>query len=138
MIKPGKFNLTVDYSTLPAGNFQNAVIVDDVIASGQTAGTIAFDLKYFYPNISVSLASWIMLLPTERNKDEASGIRFVDRTFTSIALKGNYTSRPPINSLSTFLEEDIFSKEKTASYAQKYVSNPNEFTSTLRKIKEAV
>ncbi len=136
LIRPGVFDLSVDYSPLPSGNFGDVIIIDDVIASGQTASTIAYTLKEYFPFSRISLAAWMMLPPTMKiNKQSSSGVGYVDRTIVSTVLKGNYMGRPPVNSLSGLIDEGETSKEKLRAYKGKYISDEDEFTSILERIK---
>ncbi|CAN5188809.1 hypothetical protein BH09PAT1_BH09PAT1_7630 [soil metagenome] len=135
MIRNGDFSLSVDYTPLPDKKYKNAVIIDDVVASGQTAQEIAYDLRSYYPGISVDVATWLMLPPSNSlNKTIPSGIANVDRTFAGIVVKGNYVSRPPINSLSMFLDDSEMSL-KEAIYRNKYIKDQLQFNQTIEKLR---
>lgn len=138
MIKPGNFNLNIDCSTLPKNTVsRTAVIIDDVVASGQTGQRVAFLLKSRFGIKKVLMATWLFAYPSSpENKEASSGIEGVDQTFTSIVLKGNYMTRPPINSLSCFFRDEQKYQNMKESYLLKYVKNPTEFLMTLERMKK--
>lgn len=136
MIRKGKFKLDVDYSSLPQEiDTGTVLIIDDVVASGQTAQIIASEIKTRFPNVRCVLAIWLFMAPTElENKKSPSGIMGVDQALTSIALKGNLTSRPPINSLSCFGRNESQYGEMKANFLNKYIADPKTFRDFIDKL----
>lgn len=137
MVAPGKFDVRVDISLL-ASDFDSDcfLIVDDVVASGQTATTIAEGFQKLKPGVRCFMASWLFAKPTRKqNKKSASGLDGFEKTFCALALKGNYVSRPPINSLSCFLRKDQKGQDIKSAYFQKYVFDPEGFQEQLEKIR---
>lgn len=136
MLAKGKFDLVVDYSALPENlKTQAVVIIDDVIASGQTMQTIAQEVRSRYPNTNIIAASWFLVEPTQ--KEIPSGIPGVDLTIASFVLRGNYTARPPINSLSCFIrdrEKPKYMQVKTA-FVEKYIDAKDRFQRLMEEIK---
>lgn len=140
LIKPGKFDIDINFSSLPkVSELSSVLIIDDVVASGQTANTIAEELLYRNPELEINIGTWIYLWPNDiANKKTPSGIKNVTATSASIALKGNYYGRPPINSLSCLLQDDPLSQQKTDTYISKYANDPLLFRQILTKLKEAL
>lgn len=140
MIENGKFDLTVNYFSLPQNIDTNTVlIIDDVVASGQTAQTIASEIKVRFPDARCILATWLFMVPTKpENKKSSSGIMGIDQTIASIVLKGNLTSRPPINSLSCFTQNDKKYDEIKTYFMQKYINDQNKFTSAINLLKQNI
>lgn len=136
MIRNGEFRLGVDYSSLPQRiDTGTVLIIDDVVASGQTAQTIALEIKTRFPEVRCVLATWLFLMPTKpENKNSVSGISGVDQTITSIALKGNNTARPPINSLSCFKRSENKYEAMKANFFNKYISNPKVFEDFIDRL----
>lgn len=142
MLPSKKFAISVDFSVLPKkNNFDRAIIFDDVVASGQTARRIGSQLKSVYPDIECILASWITLFPSEyANMDISSGVYGIDQTYTSIALMGNGLPRPPINSLSCFIdtENNEAYQQRKEAYKRKYILNPVKFEQQLALIRSSL
>ena len=136
MIRNGEFDLAVNYSSLPQNiNTDTVLIIDDVVASGQTAQTISTQLKLRFPNIKCVLAAWLFLVPKKpENKTSPSGICGVDKTIASTVLKGNLTSRPPINSLSCFIRSENQYDEMKANFLKKYISDQQVFRDFVDRI----
>lgn len=136
MIKNGEFKLVIDYSSLPQSiDTKMALIIDDVVASGQTAQSIALEIKAKFPEIACVLATWLLLIPTKlENMNSASGIDGVDQTVASIVLKGNINARPPINSLSCFRRNENKYEEMKNNFIKKYISDFNEFKKIVDKL----
>jgi phosphoribosylpyrophosphate synthetase len=130
MIKTGEFDLSVDYTSLPARiNTPRVIIFDDVVASGQTATTIAKHLRSIYPNITdCMVATWIMVEP---KSDALSGLKDINRVFASMVVKGNYVKQPPINSISCFMRNGSTYESVKRKFIDKYIRNPNLFRRTL-------
>lgn len=137
MLSPGKFQINIDLSAISQGVESDcAFIVDDVVASGQTAVTIAEGIKRLKPGLPCFMVSWLFLRPSEKlNQRSPSGLSSFEKAFCALALKGNYVSRPPINSLSCFLREDPKGQEVKSGYFQKYVTDPEAFQEQLEKIR---
>lgn len=136
MIRNGEFQLDVDYSSLPKNiDTQTVLMIDDVVASGQTAQTICREMKTRFPSIKCVLATWLFLKPTKpENKTSLSGIEGIDETIASVVLKGNLTSRPPINSLSCFLRSEDKYEEMKANFIKKYITDQQAFNEFIRSI----
>lgn len=136
MIRNGDFDLYVDYSSLPESiNRKTALIIDDVVATGQTAQSIAAELKKRSPSTQCILATWLFAMPTKlENKNSASGIEGIDQALASIVLKGNLTSRPPINSLSCFIRSENKYEEMKANFLKKYITDPQAFKDLIYKL----
>ncbi|MBI3984569.1 MAG: phosphoribosyltransferase [Candidatus Levybacteria bacterium] len=128
---PGSFYLSVDYPTLPT-QMEEAIIYDDVVATGQTASTIAKELKRRYPGIKCKVATWIMVEP--RNSF-LSGIEDVDFVFASSVVRGNYVRQPPINSLSCFVRSTRKYEAIKNNFLQKYIKDANLFNATLQELR---
>lgn len=136
MIRNGEFDLTVDYSPLPQNiDTKTVLIVDDVVASGQTAQAISSEIKARFPNVKCVLATWLFLLPTKpTNKASASGIDGIEQTLASIVLKGNLTSRPPINSLSCFVRNEKEYEQVKNEFICKYMNDVEQFQTILKQV----
>lgn len=133
----GKFKLEVDYSPLPQELKSGRIfIVDDVVASGQTASKVSRDIKSIFPDINCRLATWLLIKPSESsNKRSMSGVEGIDETYVTIALKGNYMGRPPINSVSCFLRSgEKYDQVKTA-FIEKYIADSTGFEKAIRQLK---
>lgn len=140
MIGNGKFDLTVDYSPLPQDiNTGTVLIIDDVVASGQTAQSIATELKKRFLSIRCILATWLFVIPTKpENKNSDSGIQDVDQALSSIVLKGNLTSRPPINSLSCFIRNENQYEKMKVNFLKKYITDQQTFEKFISSIEKAI
>ncbi len=128
-IKPGRFDLKIDYGNLPDQLPKNIVIVDDVIASGQTIDTLAFKLKLIDYESNIVTASWICVFGAYLSED-------INQSITSLALKGNYAKNPPINSLSCLISSDAKYDETKISYAEKYFKNPKQLQEFLERFRQ--
>ncbi|MFH1833292.1 MAG: phosphoribosyltransferase [Candidatus Levyibacteriota bacterium] len=137
MVKSGVFNLSVDYSSLPNTLDTNTVlIIDDVVATGQTAEEVASTLKMRFPGIRCILASWLFVWPsTNENKKSPSGVNGIDKIITSIILKGNYTARPPINSISCFMRNEQRYRDVKKNFTDKYIGDKNAFQEIMEELK---
>ncbi|MBI3069938.1 MAG: phosphoribosyltransferase, partial [Candidatus Levybacteria bacterium] len=126
-------------STLPRTTAsRTAVIIDDVVASGQTSQRVAFLLKTRLGIKKVIMATWLFAYPSSpENKKVPSGIEGVDQTFASIVLKGNYLLRPPINSLSCFIRNEGKYEQVKNDFIQRYITDQQLFQDILDQIKEA-
>lgn len=133
MVKPGEFDLSVDYSSLPVTTKSSRVIIfDDVVATGQTVTTIARDLRRMYSNLTECIvATWVMVEP---QSDALSGLEGIDQVFTSMVVKGNYVKAPPINSLSCFIRNYGQYEAVKRTFIQKYIRDENLFNTTLREL----
>lgn len=136
----GKFDINVDFSPLPKSLDTGTVIIfDDVVASGQTVQTVARGIKEKYGNVRVVAATWLFLNPTTpESKASRSGIQDVDFTIASFALKGNYTSRPPINSLSCFIKSSGKYDEVKRGFMQKYIIDQGQFMNNIEAIRQGM
>lgn len=138
LIKPGVFNLSVDYSNLPNTlDTDTVLIIDDVVATGQTAEEVALTLKMRFPGIRCILASWLFVWPSKKeNKQSPSGVNNIDETIASIILKGNYTARPPINSISCFIRTGGKYDCIKNDFMQKHINDKNTFQAILNEMEE--
>ena len=136
MIRNGGFQLDVDYSSLPQDiDTETALIIDDVVASGQTSQAVCKEIKTRFPNIKCILATWLFLTPTKsENKISVSGVAGIDNIIASTVLKGNLTSRPPINSLSCFIRCEGKYEEMKANFFKKYITNSEAFKDFIYKL----
>lgn len=136
MIKNGKFDLVVDYSPLPQNiNTDTVLIVDDVVASGQTAQTIASEIKTRFMGVRCILTTWLFIIPTKlENKKSSSGVMGIDQALASIVLKGNLTSRPSINSLSCFMRNENQYEEMKENFIKKYIADQESFKKFIRNM----
>ncbi len=128
LTKPGKFDLLIDTKSIPEELPKNIVIIDDVVASGQTTNTIAFRLRLNNYKANIISASWTYVYGAYLDED------YVDQTVTSLAVKGNYVKRPPINSLSCLTSPRAKYDAMKISYAQKYFENPQAFLSIIQNL----
>lgn len=128
LIKPGKFDLLIDTKSIPKQLPRNIVIIDDVVASGQTTGTIAFRLRLNNNKANIISASWIYEYGAYLDEDT------VTQTVTSLAVKGNYVKRPPINSLSCLTSPRAKYDAMKITYAQKYFEDPQAFSSIIQNL----
>lgn len=138
MLRKGKFDIEVDYSPLPKNlNTRTVVIIDDVIATGQTIQTITEEIRKRYGEVNIVALSWFFLEPTvKENRESPSGIKGVNLTITNFALRGNYLARPPINSLSCFLREDVERYETVKqSFIERYIEDKEKFKRILEEMK---
>lgn len=132
LINPGTFNLQVDYSPLPERiNSRWVLILDDVVATGQTAITVARELKRRYTNIKVAVGTWIMVEP---RTESPSGISGVDEVFATYVVRGNYVKQPPINSLSCFIRNYGKYDAVKNNFIKKYISDPDTFNSIINQL----
>lgn len=132
-----EFEILADYSPLPEKiDTERVVIVDDVVATGLTTQAIAGELKKRYGNIKVIVATWLFLNPTTKeNQASPSGIKNVNITVATLALKGNYVARPPINSLSCFIRNgDKYDRVKEA-FIEKYIEDESAFKRVLEEMR---
>ncbi|KKR94332.1 MAG: hypothetical protein UU81_C0026G0014 [Microgenomates group bacterium GW2011_GWC1_41_8] len=131
----GKFSVAIGNSAnLPEKPPKKAFIVDDVIASGQTAYAIAAEIKKRYGPIPCNIAAWILVDPPDYSG--SSGVLLNDCSFAGYVVKGNLMQRPPINSLSCFVREeprDIAVKQK---YVQNYMYRPEEFKTVIQQLRK--
>jgi len=139
MRRKGVFDIAVDPSALPE-NFRggNVLIIDDVIASGQTIQAVAGKVREKYGKINIAAATWFFVEPSiKQNKESPSGIEGIDLTIASFALRGNYMRRPPINSLSCFIREgeNPNYSEVKAGFIEKYIEDKNKFQRILVEMK---
>lgn len=136
-LEKGKFAIEADFSPLPDNIGDRPIlIIDDVIATGATMQTIAKELRTRYGNVQIIAASWLFLAPSvKENKNAPSGIEDVNITVAAFALKGNYVSRPPINSLSYFLRNGVKYDQVKNSFMQKYITNKGTFQRTLEEMR---
>ena len=133
LIKPGQFDLKVDFSSLPDQLSSTwVVIVDDVVATGQTASTIALYLKKTYPGIRCALATWLMVEPRQDNSN--SGIQGIDYVFADYIVRGNYTRQPPINSLSCLIRNYGKYDSVKKAFIEKYIRNADQFNQVISSI----
>lgn len=102
MVGKGKFTISVNLpDQLPQG-FSDILLIDDVVASGQTAETVAGSLARKLGILPpINLASWVTL--ENRNSSYPVGLPYFRSVFTSFIVKGNGVLRPPINSLSCLI-----------------------------------
>lgn len=90
------------------------VIIDDVVASGNTVNQVARALLCKYGTIrDLQVVAWLL-------EDKAEIMQGINQVFASIVVKGNYCSRPPINSLSCLLSSDGSYEPVKADYSRKY------------------
>lgn len=139
MIAQGKFEINVNATSFPTSleNKNIILIIDDVIASGQTVRTIVSQLRKSYEKLPPIVAiSWFFIEPTNKeNKNSPSGIQGVDMTITSFALKGNYVSRPPVNSLSCFVRSSEKYDQVKTSFMEKYINDQEKFLRFIEEMK---
>ncbi len=128
LLRPGKFELRIEPKSIPAQLPKNIVIVDDVVASGQTTDTIAFRLRLNNYKANIISASWIYEYGAYLDEDT------VAQTVTSLAAKGNYVKRPPINSLSCLTSPRAKYDAMKIAYAQKYFEDPQAFLSIIQNL----
>ena len=140
MIRNGEFDLSVNYSPLPQSiNTGTVVIIDDVVASGQTAQTIASEIKMRFTDARCILATWLFTIPTKpENKKSPSGVMGIDQTLASMVLKGNLTSRPPINSLSCFMRNENKYEEMKTNFLDRYILDQQVFKKFISSIEETI
>lgn len=133
------FNVSVDFSPLSDRQVKNILIIDDVVSTGQTASTIAKGIKERFPQSRCLLAAWLFVSPSVReNQKTGSGVSEIDKTYTSIILKGNYVGKPPINSLSCFIRSGTKYDEVKENFMQKYIRNPEEFIDIINSLKGGI
>lgn len=118
MIDKGKFKVLVDLPDLPK-NFSKILLIDDVVASGQTAATVVSTLSRRIGILPpIDLACWLIL--DSRDPYYPAGLPYFRSVFTSLVIRGNNVSKPPINSLSCLIDQtgryDIVKRK----YVEKY------------------
>lgn len=115
----GKYKILVDLPQNLPRNFEEILVIDDVVASGQTVRELACALSRRYGMLpKMRLACWLILSTAEFRP-------YYDEVFTSWIIKGNYTSRPPINSLSCLLESQEKYDQVKVNYVSKYLKDPD-------------
>lgn len=139
MRRKGVFDISIDPSALPE-NFRggNVLIIDDVIASGQTIQAVAEKVRKKYGRANITAATWFFVEPSvKENRESPSGIEGIDLTIASFALRGNGMRRPPINSLSCFIREGENPKygEVKARFIEKYIEDKNKFQRILEEMR---
>lgn len=131
MINKGKFNISVDLPDELPHNFSRILVVDDVVASGQTARAIACALARKLGNLPpVNLACWLML--DKQDQYYPAGLPYYQSVYSAYILKGNGVSRPPINSLSCLLSDEGKYETVKKAYLDRYLGSGQ----TLEKIKD--
>lgn len=133
-IGKGDFKVNVDLpKNLPYDyDFSDILIVDDVVATGQTAMAIVYALARrigIMPKLY--LASWLVL--DNRDPYYPNRLSNFQSVYASLAVRGSIFPNPPINSLSCLLDETGRYDWVKQDYAAKYIKNP-EILKTLKKI----
>lgn len=133
----GKFAIEIDFSPLPNNLGDRPIlIIDDVVSTGATMQTIAKGLRAKYGNSQIISATWLFLAPTvKENKNSLSGIDNINITLAAFALKGNYVSRPPINSLSCFVRNGEKYDQVKNNFIERYILEKEAFLKTMKQIK---
>jgi len=133
MIGKGKFEVSVDLPNNLPKSFSDILVIDDVVASGQTAETVAASLaKKLGILPPINLASWVVL--NNRDSYYPAGLPYFKSLSASFIVKGNGVSKPPINSLSCLLGGAERYDRIKREYVVRYLKNEK----ALNKIKEAV
>lgn len=105
------------------------VVVDDVVASGQTMRQLRLRNSFkFSANptwVGVSLASRFPEMNTK------SGIIGYEQTYTGCILTKTDGRKPPINSMSTLIKQPEIAQD----YASRNLKNPKDFMSLIKLIK---
>lgn len=105
---------------------KRVVIIDDVVASGDTVNQVARALLRKYGIIrDLRVATWLL-------EDKAKIMNGINQVFASIVVKGNYCSRPPVNSLSCLLSAEGSYETVKTGYTRKYFNG----TSPLDSLKQ--
>lgn len=132
----GQYSISVDKERLETEKKPKGVLViDDVVASGNTAYAIQAEVKkVFGGDIPCYFATWLVVEPPSSTISK-SGVPLSDKAFASYVVRGNMMSRPPINSLSCFLQEGRKAETVKREYYRKYVFDKEGFDTKLQEMK---
>jgi len=96
----GRFEISIGLPLSLPEKPEEILVIDDVVASGQTCRELACVLARRYGYLpKMKLACWLMLSSAELSY-------YYDNVFSYTVVKPNYVQRPPINSLSCLLSPD--------------------------------
>ncbi|MBM3209695.1 hypothetical protein FJZ40_05425 [Candidatus Shapirobacteria bacterium] len=128
----GKFKITVEIPKELPEKVSNILVIDDVVASGQTAGAVTCALvKEFGVLPPIRLACWLMLA-AGRDPYYPTGLPYFNSVSTAYIIKGNGVSRPPTNSLSCLLDQTGRYDRTKQEYINRYLPGASQ---VLDKIK---
>jgi len=130
----GDFKVNVDLpKNLPDDyDFSDILIIDDVIATGQTVMAVIYALARRIGIMpKVYLASWLVL--DNRDPYYPNRLSYFQSVYASIAVRGSIFPNPPINSLSCLLDETGRYDRAKQEYTTKYIPNP-EILPKLKKL----
>lgn len=121
------------FLTIYLKSFSDILVIDDVVASGQTAEAVACALaKKLGPLPPLELACWLML--DNRDSYYPAGLPYFRRAYSSLIVKGNNVAKPPVNSLSCLLDDSGRYDGIKRSYVQRYLQNEEK----LAKLKSII
>ena len=120
------------YTNTPPEDIGQILIVDDVVASGETASAVLSLVDRTYPEKPCYFATWIYLDTGQANlKENDTGLSGFDGGWCGLAVRPSYGfSRPPINSLSTLLAKPMIRQD----YVGKYAKNARGFNQILNSL----
>jgi hypothetical protein len=111
----GRYQIDVRLPRILPSGFSKILIIDDVIASGLTMKAVISALsKKLGVLPPTSIATWMMLSVADIPDN------YYQAGYAVWGLKGNACSRPPINSLSCFLDETEKYKLVQLEYGKKF------------------
>jgi len=126
----GKFEISIDFPLSLPEKPKEVLVIDDVVASGQTCRELACALMRRYGTLpKMKLASWVMLSSAEFSS-------YYDNVFSSIVVKPNYVQRPPINSLSCLLSPESKYDRIKQQYSARYLRNSVSLDELEKLVKE--
>ncbi len=122
--------------------YKDIIVIDDVISSGSTIQKLYKENEAYFPNAKWRFLSWVSLPETNKTEEMAyetfssQNLNLYDKNNEEIIQDKNNKKtgkKPPINSISTFLEK----KDRAENYARRNLGqNADNFLGKLEKIKE--
>lgn len=132
MVDKGKFKVYVDLPDLPR-DFSEILLIDDVVASGQTSTTVASALARKIGILPpIDLACWLTL--DNRDPYYSAGLPYFRSVFTSSVIKGNNVSKPSINSLSCLLDQTGRYDRVKQEYTRRYLPNGEKILDNIKNL----
>lgn len=132
MIDKGKFEVYVKIPDLPKG-FSEILLIDDVVASGQTSTAIVKELAKKTGTLPpIDLACWLTL--DNRDPYYSAGLPYFRSVFASLVVKGNNVSKPAINSLSCLLDQTGRYDRVKQEYTRRYLPNGEKIIEDIRNL----
>jgi hypoxanthine phosphoribosyltransferase len=118
----GQFKIAFELPDSLSPRPEEILVVDDVVASGQTCRELACALARKYGILpKMKIACWLML-------SNSQFLPYYEQVYSSMIVKpSSIVSRPPINSLSCLLSSEDKYNEAKRQYFSKYFKNSISF-----------